>query len=176
MQFPALPGHLCRLVPAVLETLQALPAAQWAAPYEGSSAWTRTELLGHLIDSAVNNHQRFVRALIQDELAFPSYAQQEMVEAQSYRTAAPSSLLELWAALNLHIAHVLRHTPPSKLATPCRIGTNEPMPLEQLALDYVAHLEHHLRQLAGPAALPSSGLPWPPPERWGDEIRAAGPR
>lgn len=170
MEFPALPDHLCLLVPAAREALLSLAPAAWGAPYPGSSAWSRKELLGHLIDSAVNNQQRFVRGLIEDELRFPSYAQEEMVRVQNYREADPRALLELWAGLNLHIAHVLRQTPPDKLTTPCWIGTNAAMPLEQLALDYAAHLEHHLRQLTDGAALPPSGLPWPPEERWRNEI------
>ena len=33
--------------------------------------WCPREIIGHLIDSASNNHQRFVRALFQDDLVFP---------------------------------------------------------------------------------------------------------
>ncbi len=165
MEFAALPDHLCLLVPAVRDALRPLAAADWQAPYPGSSAWSRVELLGHLIDSAVNNHQRFVRALIEEELRFPGYAQEEMARVQSYRTADPAVLLELWAGMNAHIAHVLRQVPAGKLETPCWIAAYAATSLQQVALDYVAHLEHHLRQLAGAANLPYSGLPWPPDGR-----------
>ena len=149
-----------------------LSPADWQSPYPGSSAWTRGELLGHLIDSAVNNQQRFARALIEDELRFPSYAQTEMVRVQNYRGAAVDLLTDLWANLNRHIAHLLRQVPRSKLATPCVIGTNAAMSFEQLAIDYVAHLEHHLKQLAGRDAFPYSDLTWPPPDRWQTELEA----
>lgn len=162
MEFTALPGHLTQLAASVRRALEPLTAAEWSAPYQGSSGWTRVELLGHIVDSAINNHQRFVRALIEEELSFPGYAQEEMVRVQSYRSAEPAMLVDLWAALNLHIAHVLRQVPPDKLATLCRIGADPATPLAQLALDYSAHLEHHLRQLTGHAPLPYSGLPWPP--------------
>ena len=32
--------------------------------------WSPAEVLGHLIDSAANNHQRFVRAQFTDDLVF----------------------------------------------------------------------------------------------------------
>lgn len=165
MEITALPDHLSRLVPAVRRALQPLSPAEWQAPYSASASWSRIELLGHAVDSALNNHQRIVRALVEDELHFPGYAQEVTVRVQNYRGAEPSALLELWAALNLHIAHVLRHAPPHKLDTPCWIGAYPATPLRQLALDYLAHLEHHLRQLAAGAPLPDSGLPWPPHAR-----------
>jgi hypothetical protein len=149
-----------------------MPARDWADPYPGSSAWTRGELLGHLIDSAVNNKERFARALIQQELQFPSYAQVDMVRVQRYREAPVDLLIELWANLNHYLAHLLRQIPPAKLGTSCVIGTNPEMTLAQVALDYVAHLEHHLKQLAGRDALEYSDLAWPPPDRWQDEIKA----
>src|SRR4030095_2595683 len=33
--------------------------------------WSKKEILGHLIDSATNNHQRFVRTQMTEELIFP---------------------------------------------------------------------------------------------------------
>lgn len=155
MDFPALSDHIRRLAPVVLEALSPLSPADWQAPYAPSAAWSRVELLGHLIDSAINNHQRFVRALIDEEMRFPAYAQNEMVRAQDYRAAEPRELLELWAALNRHIAHVLSRTPASKLATPCFVGGDAPIPLQRLTEGYVEHLEHHLRQLL-PDACPLS--------------------
>jgi hypothetical protein len=174
MEFNGLAGHLVRLAEKARPVLAARPAGEWQAPYEGSSGWTRVELLGHLIDSAINNQQRFVRALIEDELTFPSYAQEEMVRVQHYRENAAEELIELWASLNRHIAFVLMRAPAGKRETPCVIGTNGAMPLSVLVEDYVAHMEHHLRQLAGGAPLPYSGLAWPPAERWGDELKGSG--
>jgi len=174
MEFAEAASHLSTLTDCAHAVLIRLPQAAWREPYAGSSAWSRTELLGHLIDSAVNNHQRFVRALIEEELEFPSYAQEEMVRVQNYRAASPAALLELWAHLNWHIAFVLEQIPAGRRETPCVIGTNAGMPLSQLVLDYAAHLEHHLRQLAGEAALPYSDLPWPPADRWKDELRGSG--
>src|SRR5262245_57257735 len=68
--------------------------------------WCPRELVGHLIDSAANNHQRFVRARFQDDLVFPGYDQDAWVEVQRYRDAPWGELVELWHGLNLHLARV----------------------------------------------------------------------
>lgn len=112
-----------------------------------SGGWSRKEILGHLIDSASNNHQRFVRALLQDELRWPGYDQQGCVRVQRYQDARWTDLIGLWAAYNRFLAHVLRGVPEAKRSTPCWIGEYARMTLEELAADYVIHLEHHLDQL-----------------------------
>ncbi len=37
--------------------------------------WTQKQIVGHLLDSAANNRQRFVRAMIDGQYAGPGYAQ-----------------------------------------------------------------------------------------------------
>ena len=109
--------------------------------------WSRKEVLGHPIDSASNNRQRFVRALLQDELTWPSYDQSGCVRVQRYQDAKWTELIELWSSYNRFLAHVLAAVPESKLGTICRIGDNAPMTLEELAADYLRHMEHHLEQI-----------------------------
>ena len=58
-----------------------------AAVRPGRGRWSAKEIVGHLVDSAANNHQRFVRAQWQDDLVFPGYAQDAWVEAQRYQEA-----------------------------------------------------------------------------------------
>lgn len=168
MEFSSLPAHLESIVLGAVERFHGV---QWQQPYPGSSSWIRAELLGHLIDSAINNLQRFVRATIEGALEFPSYPQIEMVAVQQYAQAPVQLLIDLWRALNLQIARVLSLTPAEVRQAVCIIGTNAPMTFETMALDYIAHLEHHLRQLLGDDALRYSELRWPPPERWTREIR-----
>lgn len=176
MEFDQLAVHLEELAESAPPALSDLKDEDWRLPYAGSSGWTRAELLGHLIDSAVNNQQRFVRALIQDELVFPSYEQEQMVRVQHYAVAPVDDLIELWAGLNRHIARTLSQAPESKTETPCVIGTNAAMTFSQLASDYLAHMEHHLRQLMPGVAMPYSGLAWPPEGRWQDELSRGGSR
>ncbi len=172
MNFSDLPRHLTTLMETAGSMFASIDEAAWRTPYAGSSGWTRAELLGHLIDSAANNQQRIARALIEDELRFPSYAQNDMVRVQNYREAPAWLLTGLWTNLNQHLARLLRQVPPGRLETPCVIGNNPAMTLEQLALDYVAHMEHHLKQLLGKDALAYSDLAWPPPDRWHNAAQA----
>ena len=109
--------------------------------------WSRKQVLGHLIDSASNNHQRFVRAGLQDSLDFPRYDQEGCVRLQAPEKAEWSLLVSLWASYNRYLAHVIDRIPAAKLETPCRIGSGEPVTLGFLATDYLTHLLHHLRQI-----------------------------
>jgi hypothetical protein len=112
-----------------------------------AGGWSRKEVMGHLIDSASNNHQRFVRATLQESLDFPGYEQDGCVRVQAPQEADWELLVSLWAAYNRYLAHVIAHLPESKLGTACRIGSGEAVTLDFLAKDYLRHLVHHLRQI-----------------------------
>jgi DinB superfamily len=109
--------------------------------------WSRKQVIGHLIDSASNNHQRFVRASLQPSLEFPGYDQNGNVSIQAPQEADWLLLVSLWSAYNRYLAHVIARLPDSKLQTICRIGPGEPVTLAFLANDYVAHMVHHLKQV-----------------------------
>jgi hypothetical protein len=113
----------------------------------GSGKWSNKEILGHLIDSASNNHQRFVRAQLEERISLPGYSQNPWVEAQGYQTETWGNLVRLWSSYNLHLLHVASRIPPERLSTTCVIGDQEPVTLEFLVQDYVRHLEHHLSQI-----------------------------
>ena len=87
--------------------------AQAADRRPGRDKWSRKEILGHLIDSAANNHQRFVRLQHEEVLVLPSYQQEEWVLVQNYATREWRDLVELWLAYNRHLAHVIRYTDAS---------------------------------------------------------------
>jgi hypothetical protein len=108
--------------------------------------WSRKQVIGHL-DSASNNHQRFVRAMLQPSLDFPSYDQEGNIRVQAVQEADWVLLVSLWAAYNRYLAHLIAHIPPSQLDMPCRIGAGEPVTLGFLASGYLTHLRHHLRQI-----------------------------
>ena len=112
-----------------------------------AGGWSRKQLVGHLIDSASNNHQRFVRASLQESLTLPGYDQDGNVQVQAFQQAAWPQLLSLWSSYNRFLAHIIAHLPESKLQTACHIGDGDPVTLEFLATDYVAHLKHHLQQM-----------------------------
>jgi hypothetical protein len=112
--------------------------------------WSRKQAIGHLIDSASNNHQRFVRAALAGSLVWPGYDQNGCVSIQAFQEAPWPMLLDVWEALNRLLAHVLEHLPPESAAASCRIGEHEPVPLAQLARQYMEHMLHHLDQLGIP--------------------------
>ena len=113
----------------------------------GSDKWVKKEILGHLIDSAANNHQWFVRAQFADPFIWPGYDQRAWVPVHRYRERPWAELVELWVALNRHVAAVIEAVPAQKLQTSCIIGDSEAASLDWWMRDYLRHLKHHLAQL-----------------------------
>ena len=148
--------RLSAVVEDATPRLRALGDASATRPASGG--WSPREIIGHLVDSASNNHQRFVRARVQDHLVFLGYEQDLWVQAGDYQSAPWSDLVELWRTFNLQIARVMIAT-PDDLRVRQRLEHNvdrigfEPIPqgqpatLDHLMRDYVAHLEHHLKQI-----------------------------
>lgn len=144
-------------VESASEFLRSLTDQESASRRE-NGAWSAKETMGHLVDSAANNHQRFVRAQFQEDLSFPGYAQDEWVASQHYQETPWPQLVELWRLYNLHLLHVVSRIPPGQLARPRHphtlhriafvlVDEREPATLEYLVRDYVEHLKHHLRQI-----------------------------
>lgn len=109
--------------------------------------WSKKEILGHLIDSASNNHQRFVRASQTDTRVFPNYEQDAWVAGQKYNERNWFDVVELWYAYNRHLVHVVMNLEPSTFERMCTIGDETPVPLRTIAETYVWHLKHHLAQI-----------------------------
>jgi hypothetical protein len=124
--------------------LQAINWAYQSAP----DKWSKKEIIGHLIDSAQINLQRFVRCTYEENFKL-TYEQVEWVQAQRYQEADINKLLDLWQLLNEQIARVLRSYPADRLKVQCyKIKTAESLyTVEWLAQDYVDHLKHHLKQV-----------------------------
>ena len=109
--------------------------------------WSRIEILGHLIDSASNNHQRFVRAQLTNEYSDPGYMQDDWVSTQAYKERNWKEIIELWKYYNLHLTELIKRIPDDKLKNTCRLGDKEPVTLGFIAEDYLRHLKHHVGQL-----------------------------
>src|SRR3954468_20963373 len=110
-------AHILEVTPTRLAGISDGDAAHRAAP----DRWAPKEILGHLIDSAGNNHQRFVRAQLSPALDSPGYTQDTWVTAQSYLTEPWPDLIDLWLSFNRHLVHVMRHARQDALATPVSI-------------------------------------------------------
>jgi hypothetical protein len=109
--------------------------------------WSKKEILGHLIDSVSNNHQRIVRTLLVTNLNFPAYEQDKWVKIQHYQGEDWLILIDLWKNYNLHLLHLISIIPEESLNKLCRIGDKEPISLLFLIEDYLNHLKHHLGQI-----------------------------
>jgi hypothetical protein len=123
-----------------------------AAKQVTAGKWSRKELLGHLVDSALNNTQRFVRAQIPTHLSngvlrIAGYAQNEWVRVAAYQARPWTEIIDLWVSLNRNILHVIDKFDGASLGTPVAIGDSNPVPVEHVIVDYAGHLVHHHRQI-----------------------------
>jgi len=114
-----------------------------------ADAWSIKEIIGHLIDSASNNHQRFVRLQLVKQLTFPDYGQDNIrwVRIQKYQKRKWEELLDLWRHFNIQLAHIIRSVDPPCLAHAWNLDGETNVTLFDLMSDYLRHLEDHLRQI-----------------------------
>jgi hypothetical protein len=115
--------------------------------------WSRLEELGHLADSAANNHQRIVRAQLEDRPAMPGYDGEAWVRLHDYQSREWPDVIDLWLVLNRQLLAAARAAPDAAWSRMLTVGGGAPMTLAFLVDDYVRHLAHHLRHIgAGVAA------------------------
>ena len=149
------------------QTLDAAHAQFTALSYDAwhtkpsPSGWSKKEILGHLIDSAVNNLRRFVVAQY-DDRPHIVYEQDYWVAAQHYQEAPVGEIIELWRLLNRQLCRTLDAM--SEASWQREVDTGKQAPelhtLQWLAEDYVRHMHHHLRKVlpGGGAALWEANL------------------
>ena len=148
-----LPNATTRIARDILATIDSeLPNLvaideERASTPRADGKWSRKQVMGHLVDSAFNNHQRFVRAQLSSSLSFPGYTQDSWVTAQGYQDRSWADILRLWVEVNRHLAHVIARISRGALVTPCSIGEGAPVTLRFVMEDYLRHLHHHLAQV-----------------------------
>jgi hypothetical protein len=110
--------------------------------------WSKKEVIGHLIDSAQINLQRFVRCTYEENFKLV-YEQDIYVAVQHYQDVDIKELLDLWILLNRQIIRVWENYPADRLTARCDNSKGEPnlQTVEWLANDYVEHLMHHLKTI-----------------------------
>jgi DinB superfamily len=112
--------------------------------------WSKLEILGHLIDSAVNNLQRFTEIQFQPKpFKIKPYDQEGLVKANDYQHSETGSLLRLWLALNERIGDLMEMQTETTLAYVIELPNGTIRDLRFLMTDYVDHLEHHVKQFKG---------------------------
>ena len=132
--------YLLDLLPA---KLQAIADADFSHKPAGDK-WSKKEIMGHLIDSAANNHHRFIRARYEENPELV-YDQDQWNTFSHYHTMDKDQLLQFWELYNRHLLHLIRNIPGNELAKSCNTGHT--VTLDWLIRDYVQHLEHHLAQI-----------------------------
>jgi hypothetical protein len=139
---------LSHTVSTELPQLRAVTEAQASEQPAKQGAWSKKEELGHLIDSATNNHVRFVRAVIEGGFSGPAYAQNAWVDLHGYRELPWRALVDLWYHYNALLAHLTGRIPEERLQVECVVSSGAsaaaPVTLEFLIDDYVLHMQHHL--------------------------------
>jgi hypothetical protein len=130
-------------VPARLENIPSGKREAKSAP----SQWSPREELGHLLDSAANNHQRIVRAQLEDKPSMPGYDGDRWVELHRYHQRDWTELIGLWKALNEQLLAAAKAVPDSAWSRTCTIADSKPLTLEFVLQDYLEHMVHHLKHI-----------------------------
>ena len=134
--------HLCKEIPLLLLQINETEFSTKPSPEK----WSKKEILGHLIDSAANNHHRFVRCQFEDYVIVP-YDQNNWVTYSYYQQIPIVHLVDLWTIYNTHLVFVLKQTPDKQFRKIYKLSDGATITFEYLVEDYIAHLEHHLRQI-----------------------------
>ncbi len=149
-------GQIQERITEIKELLLDINADEVKEKIDGK--WSKQEILGHLIDSASNNHKRFVMAQLKEDLIFDGYEQDEWVSVQKYNELNWIFLVDLWYHFNSLIIHVCKNIPGEELSKPRikhnldkiawqRVPADQPTTLGYFIKDYFGHMEHHIAQI-----------------------------
>ncbi len=111
-----------------------------------STKWSKKEILGHLIDSAANNHQRFIRVQYEN-IPTIKYDQNKWNELNHYQQLESKHIIQLWTIYNQHLLEILKRMPEENMCLELNVGNEINVTLQFLMDDYLLHLEHHLKQI-----------------------------
>lgn len=137
-------AYLLDVIPAKVRAIQDTELYHQPAP----GKWSKLEVLGHLVDSAANNWQRFVRIQFEDNLHLV-YDQDKWNEYSYYSKMDKEHIINLWEVINRHLLMVIQNIPTDKLERTSTANSHEPLTMRFLIIDYIAHMEHHLEQILG---------------------------
>ncbi len=115
---------------------------------QSAEKWSKKEILGHLIDSGINNLQRFTEIQF-EEKPYPirKYNQTALVKVNNYQNAKSQELIEFWLAINNRIKQIIDLQTEKTLNYKIEIEKARISDLKFLIKDYLNHLEHHLHQI-----------------------------
>ena len=134
--------YLCTIIPKLLSEIEEPNFSFKVAPEK----WSKKEIIGHLIDSATNNHHRFVQIQFESQLLTP-YDQNKWNKSNFYQQIEGNQIIDFWTIYNKHLIEIIKNITPENLLKEFRCIDNKRCTLSFLITDYVEHLEHHLRQV-----------------------------
>jgi hypothetical protein len=138
--------HLRALINEVPPKLSKLPLSQVELK-PSPVKWSPKEELGHLLDSAANNHQRIVRTQLEHEPKMPGYDGNAWVELHKYQQRNWQEMIELWRALNQQLLTAAEAVPDPAWSRTCTIADSLPLTLKFVFEDYIDHMVHHLKHI-----------------------------
>jgi hypothetical protein len=110
--------------------------------------WSRKQILGHLVDSAINNLKRFTEiGYMPQPYTYREYNQAELVKVNGYQSMDKNELLQLWLSLNRQIARVMKTQTQERLSRKVLFTDQSISGLRSLMTDYPDHMQHHINQI-----------------------------
>lgn len=132
--------YLCEIIPNLLTNIDDDTFNQ-----KTKDKWSKKEIIGHLIDSATNNHQRFVRAQFEEKPNI-AYDQNNWNRYNYYQEIDKKQIIDFWTVYNKQILELVSRISQDNLQRECLVG-GQSLTIEFLINDYITHLEHHLGQV-----------------------------
>jgi hypothetical protein len=140
-------NKLEKLLALGLEYISKTPDSEMAFK-PSPEKWSKKEILGHLIDSGVNNLQRFIEIQIEDKpYRIRLYNQDELVKVNDYQNSETKEIIDFWLAVNNRIKVLINLQTEETLNFKIELYENDFTDLRFLMTDYVEHTEHHLKQI-----------------------------
>jgi hypothetical protein len=139
-------AKLSEILTKAPELLSAI-SAEHAAKHEAPDKWSKKQELGHLVDSACNNHQRVVRAQLETEPSLPDYDGDRWVALHDYQGMEWNEIIGRWRVLNEQLVRAASAISQQAAERKLTVGGGNPITLSFLVNDYVDHLLHHLRHI-----------------------------
>lgn len=144
--FVELANEIIEVIISAEAQLRSISLVEATAPL-APGKWSRKQIIGHLLDSASNNHQRFLRAVIDGQYTGPHYDQDGFIRVANPQAASWKLLIDFWSSYNQYLAHILTQIPAECAANQCMIGDNPEQTLYEVAKSYFLHMAHHLVQI-----------------------------
>jgi hypothetical protein len=141
-----LAAEFSRQIDLLRSELAQVPVELADVPWR-AGGWTRKQIVGHLLDSATNNRQRFVRAVTHGHYDGPRYPQEAWVAAHGYAEQRWETLVRWWQAEHEILVAIVERITQDRLSTKCVMAEEAPVTLQFLVEDYIVHQRLHFEQI-----------------------------